>query len=102
MVPEYVIVPAHPALGDGPEGIVFETRETPSGETVLPVFSSVSHLVSTLGHAQPWLAMQLRRVRELAAAGGLREVVLDPAAEPGAWMWKFEDLETLEREENRR
>ena len=102
MVPEYVIVPAHPALASGPEGIVFETRETPGGQAVLPVFSSVRTLVSTLGHAQPWVAMPLVKVRELAAAGGLREVVLDPAAEAGAWMWKFADLETLEREENQR
>lgn len=102
MVPEYVVVPAHPAPAGGPQGIVFETRETPGGQAVLPVFSSVRQLVGTLGHAQPWVAMPLIEVRELAAAGGLREVVLDPAAEPGAWMWKLGDLEALERQENRR
>lgn len=102
MVPEYVVVPAHPAPGGGLDGIVFETRETPGGQAVLPVFSSVRHLVGTLGHAQPWVAMPLIKVRELAGAGGLREVVLDPTAEPGAWTWKLGDLETLEQEENRR
>lgn len=95
MGPEYVVVPAHPAPAGGPAGVVFETRETPGGQAVLPVFSSVEFLVGTLGHAQPWVAMPLATVRELAAAGGLREVALDPAAEPGAWLWKPEDLGAL-------
>jgi hypothetical protein len=89
-IPELVVVPAHPAGGH--DDVVFETREAPGGQAVLPVFSSVRRLVGTLGHAQPWLAMPLVKVRELAAAGGLPEVVLDPAVQPGAWLWKTDDL----------
>jgi hypothetical protein len=95
-IPELVIVPAHPASRE--DGVVFETREAAGGQPVLPVFSSVRQLVGTLGHAQPWVAMPLIKVRELAAAAGLREVVLDPAAAPGAWLWKSEDLEAWQED----
>jgi hypothetical protein len=93
--PEIVIVPAHPDPG-GAE-ISFEVREGPSGVNVVPVFSSVRRLVVALGEAQPWVAMPLRRVRELAAEGGVAEVLLDPAVLPGAPRWSFRDLETLEQ-----
>jgi hypothetical protein len=93
--PEIVIVPAHPDPG-GTE-VSLEVREGPAGMNVLPVFSSVRMLVAAFGEAQPWLAMPLLRVRELAAEGGVFEVLLDPAVLPGAWHWSFQDLETLER-----
>lgn len=93
--PEIVIIPAHPDHG-GSE-ISFEVREGPSGMNVIPVFSSVRRLVAAFGEAQPWVAMPLWRVRELAADGGVPEVLLDPAVLPGAWRWSFRDLETLEQ-----
>jgi SseB protein N-terminal domain len=93
--PEIVIVPAHPDPG-GTE-ISFEVREGPIGMNVVPVFSSVRKLVVAFGEAQPWVAMPLRRVRELAAEGGVLEVLLDPAVLPGSWEWSFTDLETLEQ-----
>jgi len=93
--PEIVIVPAHPDPG-GAE-VSFEVREGPGGLNVLPVFSSVRKLVLAFGEAQPWLAMPLQRVRELAAEGGVPEVLLDPVPLPGAWHWSFQDLETLEQ-----
>jgi hypothetical protein len=103
--PEIVIAPAHPRLDGAEADIVFELRQAsggqaPDGATVLPVFSSVRRLVDTLGHDQPWVALPLVKVRELAGAGGVRLVELDPSAEPGAWRWTGRDLETLAREES--
>ena len=93
--PDIVIAPAHPAHER--TEIVFEVRPGDEGTDVLPVFSSVRHLVAAFGPAQPWLALPLRTVRELAAAGGVPEVVLDPVVPPGAWRWQYSDLETLDR-----
>jgi len=93
-LPELVIVPAHPVRGGDVE---FETRpDLPSGAIVLPVFSTVGTLVQALGHDQPWVAMPLVSVRELAGSAGVREVRLDPSAAPGAWRWDDQDLARLE------
>lgn len=94
VLPEFVITPAHP--DNGSTEIVFEVRQAANGMDVLPVFSSVRHLIHTLGPEQPWVAMPLIRVRELAAAGGIQQVILDPEAQPGAWRWQESDLQTLE------
>lgn len=94
VLPEFVVAPAHP--DNRSTEIVFEVRQTANGMDVLPVFSSVRHLLHTLGPAQPWVAMPLIKVRELAAAGGIQQVILDPEAQPGAWRWQESDLETLE------
>jgi SseB protein N-terminal domain len=96
VLPDIVIAPAHPAPHEPPE-IVFETRPGEDGTDVLPVFSSVRQLVVAFGQAQPWLALPLHTVRELAAAGGIGEVVLDPEVAPGAWRWQYSDLETLQQ-----
>jgi hypothetical protein len=95
VLPDIVIAPAHPAHERSE--IVFEVRPGTEGTDVLPVFSSVRHLVAAFGPAQPWLALPLRTVRELAAAGGVPEVVLDPVVPSGAWRWQYSDLETLDR-----
>ncbi|HEV2377919.1 MAG TPA: SAV_915 family protein [Streptosporangiaceae bacterium] len=96
VVPDIVIAPAHPA--NKSSQIVFEVRPGAAGTDVLPVFSSVRQLVETLGPAQPWVALPLRKARELAAAGGIQQVVLDPVAPPGTWRWGYSDLETLTRD----
>jgi hypothetical protein len=90
-----VIAPAHPALEDGERDIVFELRESAGDVTVLPVFTSVPRLVDALGHAQPWVALPLHKLRQLAAASGVRTVVLDPDVQPGAWRWGYDDLDQL-------
>ena len=95
VLPDIVIAPAHPAHER--TEIVFEVRPGEAGTDVLPVFSSVRHLVAAFGPAQPWLALPLRTVRELAAAGGVPEVMLDPVVPSGAWRWQYSDLETLDR-----
>jgi hypothetical protein len=95
VLPDIVIAPAHPAHER--TEIVFEVRPGTEGIDVLPVFSSVRHLVAAFGPAQPWLALPLRTVRELAAAAGVPEVVLDPVVPSGAWHWQYSDLETLDR-----
>jgi type III secretion system (T3SS) SseB-like protein len=89
---DIVIAPAHPAHER--TEIVFEVRPGTEGIDVLPVFSSVRHLVAAFGPAQPWLALPLRTVRQLAAAGG---VVLDPVVPANAWRWQYSDLKTLDR-----
>jgi hypothetical protein len=61
--PDIVIAPAHPAHER--TEIVFEVRPGTDGTDVLPVFSSVRHLVAAFGEAQPWLALPLHTVREL-------------------------------------
>ena len=91
-----VIAPAHP--GDERAEVVFEVRPGVGGADVLPVFSSVGQLVQTFGPAQPWVALPLRKVRELAYAGGVRQVVLDPVVPPSAWRWQYSDLEALGRD----
>lgn len=96
VLPDYVIAPAHPAPHE-PTEIVFETRPGEAGPDVLPVFSSVRRLVAAFGPAQPWLALPLRTVRELAAAGGIGEVVLDPVVPASAPRWQYSDLETLQQ-----
>lgn len=95
VLPDFVVAPAHPAHER--TEIVFETRPGTGGTDVLPVFSTVRQLVAAFGPAQPWLALPLRTVRELAATGGIRQVVLDPVVTPGAWRWQYSDLEALER-----
>ena len=95
-LPDIVIAPAHPAPHE-PTEIVFEVRPGGAGTDVLPVFSSVRHLVAAFGPAQPWLALPLRTVRERAAAGGIGEVLLDPVVPAGAWRWQYSDLETLQQ-----
>jgi len=94
-LPDFVVAPAHPAHER--TEIVFETRPGADGTDVLPVFSTVRQLVAAFGPAQPWLALPLRTVRELAATGGVRQVVLDPVVPPGAWRWRYSDLQALER-----
>jgi type III secretion system (T3SS) SseB-like protein len=96
VLPDIVIAPAHPAPHQHAE-IVFETRPGGAGAEVLPVFSSVRRLVAAFGPAQPWLALPLRTVRELAAAGGIGEILLDPEVPAGAWRWQYSDLETLQQ-----
>jgi hypothetical protein len=39
----------------------------------------------------------LVKARELAAAGGIPQVVLDPVVPLGAWRWHYSDLEALAR-----
>ena len=90
-----VIAPAHPAIEHDERDIVFELRKSPGGAPVLPVFSSVPRLVEALGHAQPWVALPLCTVRELAGARGVHTVLLDPDVQPGAWRWDYDDLDRL-------
>ena len=95
-LPDIVITPAHPASRDGQPDIVFELREGTGSAAVLPVFSTVQRLVQALGGAQPWVALPLQRLRELAERGGVHLVLLDPEVEPGAWRWQASDLERFE------
>jgi SseB protein N-terminal domain len=95
-LPELVIVPAHPVTEGGSREVRFELREGADGAAVLPVFSSVQRLAEALGGAQPWVALPLRKVRELAAAGQVHTVMLDPQVQPGAWRWRHNDIDSFQ------
>jgi hypothetical protein len=96
-LPDIVVAPAHPDIREGGKDVVFEVRNGADGGQVLPVFSTVRLLVEVLGPAQPWVALPLESARALAASRGVDRVVLDPVAEPGAWRWHPEDLDTWRR-----
>jgi len=83
-----VVVPAHPGAGDQ---LIFEARQEQAG-LVLPVFSSVGVLVAALGRSQPWAAVPLARLVDIAKAAGVDRVVLDPEVSGEAWRWDQQDL----------
>ncbi len=77
--------------------VIFEVRQVSDGRRALPVFSSVDRLVAALGHEQPWVALPLRNIQQIMGASSVHTIVLDPAAEPGAWQWQASDIESLQR-----
>jgi hypothetical protein len=87
--PEVVVAPARPDIR--------EVRELSGGYRAMPVFSTVSRLVATLGPDQPWVALPLRNIQAIMGGAGVHTVVIDPRAEPGAWRWGAGDLRVLER-----
>jgi hypothetical protein len=84
-----VIAPAHPM---GRDGFELEARPTADGGSVLPVFSSIELLVERLGRFQPWVALPIARVRELAGAAGVGRVVLDPRMASDLREWSEGDV----------
>jgi hypothetical protein len=91
-----VVVPAHPpGPHDTGDSVRFELRHVAGGTQVLPVFSTVAGLVRELGPCQPWVRVPLRTAREAAARSGVRDVLLDPALETGAWRWDAERVAGL-------
>jgi hypothetical protein len=91
---ELVFVPAHPGLAGHGE-IVPEVRHLAGGRVVLPAFSTLTGLVGALGRFQPWAALPLMRVREMAAAVGAGQVLLDPRIGPRLRRWQPGDVEAL-------
>jgi hypothetical protein len=90
---EVVYVPAHPIEAGGRKDIAFETRGIGSGTQVALAYSSIARLVESLGHAQPWLAMPLGRLRQVMRSSGVTQVVVDPIVPAEAWRWAPEALE---------
>lgn len=93
---DIVVVPAHPVHGGG--DIEFEVRQSADGMDVLPAFSSVRRLVAVFGQAQPWIALPLSTVKQLAGEAGVRQIMLDPMALPDAWRWSYADLVDLDHD----
>jgi len=83
-----VAVPAHVGAGDQ---LILEARRL-SGGLVLPMFTSVGALVSALGRFQPWAALSLPRVADLAASSSVDYLMLDPEVTDDAWRWDERDL----------
>lgn len=85
---QMVAVPAHVGAGDQ---LILEARRLSDG-LVLPMFSSVGALVSALGRYQPWAAIPLPRVADLAASSHVDYLMLDPEVTDDAWRWEEQDL----------
>lgn len=89
-----VFVPAHPGVQQKGE-IVPELRRLADGRVVLPAFSTLAGLVGALGRFQPWAALPLVRAREMAAAVGAGQMLLDPRIGPDVRRWQREDVGAL-------
>lgn len=90
---DVVFVPAHPRVKDGRKDVVFEVRVLESGEAAGVAFTSTKHLVEALGPAQPWVAMPLKRLRELMGAAGVGDVVVNPSVPQDAVRWQPADIQ---------
>jgi SseB protein N-terminal domain len=97
-LPEMVIAPARPDIRQGHDGdVIFEVRELSGGGRAMPVFTTVKHLVATLGPDQPWVALPLRNIQAIMGGAGVNQVVIDPQAQHSAWRWQASDLQALGR-----
>lgn len=63
---------------------------------MLPVFTTVDRLVSTLGPYQPWVYMPLRAARAIVNVAGVHDVVLDPSGASTDSLWTRSDIEAVE------
>ncbi|HEY4019762.1 MAG TPA: SAV_915 family protein [Pseudonocardiaceae bacterium] len=75
-------MPAYPNTEGGRQDIAFELRSSATGDVVAVAFSSLTKLVESLGHYQPWVAVSLERFRTLIGAIGAQEVIVDPQIDP--------------------
>jgi hypothetical protein len=91
-LPELVFVPAHPMTGRGKQEIGLEIRQSPDGNLLLPVFTTVDRLVVALGSHQPWVRLPLRSARAMAGLAGVRQVTIDPAAADDVVRWTSGDI----------
>lgn len=85
--PGLVFAPARPGTAVGRRDVVFEMRQQPDGELVLPVYSSMAGLVEALGRYQPWACVPLARVRAVLSCGRVAQVLVDAPVDPRAWRW---------------
>ena len=72
-----VCVPATPARMADEEPFVLETHEI-AGEQCLLVFTTPHLLVEELGRYQPFLVMYMDAAAQVAVAGGVERVYVDP------------------------
>ena len=79
-LPEFVFVPAHPAI-DKPLGSIeiemFTLRS--AGETIAVAFSTVELLAARLGNAQPWIRLAAINFQRSVIRAGVPGIILDPA-----------------------
>lgn len=95
-LPEIVVAPARQDVRPGHDGeVIFEVRELSDGGRALPVFTTVTRLVATLGPDQPWVALPLRNIQAIMGGAGVDRVVIDAQAQPGTWRWQPSDLQAL-------
>lgn len=93
--PEYVVVPAYPAVTGDRKDVRFELRDGHGGEPVGVAFTTVARLVDQLGRCQPWLVLTTRRYRELLARVRVREILLDPEVDAAAPRWSAQTTTAL-------
>lgn len=92
---QVVFVPAHPGT-DGRESTVrFELRKMSDGRPAMLAFTSAERLVEGLGEVQPWLSMNMDRLRTLTAVIGIDTICVDPQVKPGTGRWTEDDLKSF-------
>jgi hypothetical protein len=94
---DIVYVPAHPDVRPGHDGVRFETRMTEAGQPVGVAFRRLDSLVRALGHAQPWIAVPLPRLRQIFGAAGIGQIVLDPQVPLEPPRWRADEVTALSR-----
>ncbi|KAA0024522.1 SAV_915 family protein [Antrihabitans cavernicola] len=78
-LPDFVVVPAHPAIDKPGGAIEIELFTTRSGTEVIAVaFSDVRLLVERLGDAQPWIGLASINFQRSVIRAGIAGIVLDP------------------------
>ncbi|MFE9422848.1 SAV_915 family protein [Kitasatospora sp. NPDC006697] len=97
-LPALVYAPARPYQGEHGVDVLYEIRQLPGGDRVLPVFTTRERLVAALGPAQPWAQAPLRALRALMAQAGVERVELDPDITEQIWRWSPEGLAEFEGE----
>ena len=93
--PEYVVVPAYPAVTGEQKDVRFELREGPSGAPVGVAFTTVEKLVRQLGRFQPWMVIKTDEYRELLAKTQVRTILLDPDVDTSTVHWSDEAITAL-------
>ena len=61
------------------------------------MFTSLRRLLAVFGPEQPWIAVNVHTAREVAASGGIADVLVDPSVPLGVWQWGTQDLERLDQ-----
>ncbi|WP_263251673.1 SAV_915 family protein [Saccharopolyspora rosea] len=74
-----VLIPTADVVDEGSGQAHVQLRQTGSGALALPVYTSQESFVDCCGENQPWVAVRVRNVQEIAAQAGADVVVRDAA-----------------------
>lgn len=98
--PDYVVVPAHPAVDGERHDVRFELRQSQTGMPAGVAFTTVAKLVGQLGRYQPWVVLRTDRYRELLARASVSSIMLDPEVDPRTVQWSAEAVDLLAKANN--